>query len=239
MQISKGIKAIAGLACVVGLAACDGAPTTMGFLDPTVMRDDGPPEVRKAVLAESVVITAPDRYCVDAGSRRNEVGAAFVVLAPCAGLKVPGVDWPKTVALITVSATRDSLPAASTADLEAFLTSPDGRRLLTSDGAGTVDILQTASQRGAFFVRVAEARAPVAALEATYWRGFVAAGGRLVSVTVRGYDAEPLDASTGFNLIQNFATRIRTDSQGGTSQAPLEGLSKPTNSFAALFRNRE
>ncbi|WP_224824075.1 hypothetical protein [Cognatishimia sp. MH4019] len=141
MRISKLKRFCAGLTFLAALAACEGGPTALGFLDGTVPGDDGPPAIRETVLAETVRIATPDGYCVDTSSRRNGLGGNFVVLAPCAALKVPGIEWPRTVALITVSATRGALPAASAEELEAFVTSAEGRGLLaTSGGGGRVDL---------------------------------------------------------------------------------------------------
>ena len=163
MRISRLRRFGAGLALIAALAACEGGPTALGFLDGTVPGEDGPPAIRETVLAETVKIAAPNGYCVDARSRRNGLGGNFVVLAPCAALKVPGIEWPRTVALMTVSATRGALPAASAAELEAFVTSEDGRRLLATSGTSAVEVLQTDSRQGAFFVRVTEAEAPISA----------------------------------------------------------------------------
>lgn len=239
MQTSKLKSTIGGIGCLFGLAACDAAPATMGFLDPSVFRGGEAPEVHEVVLSGTVLVSTPDGYCVDDASKRSGRAGNFVVLAPCAGLRVPGIEWPETVAVITVSATRAAIPAVSAEELEAFVTSPEGRSLLSSSADRPVEILQTESQSGAFFMRVVDASDPVQGLEGTYWRGLIAAGGRLVSLSVRGYDAETLSASTGLRMIRNLAAEIRMDSRsltsgtGGVERSPL------TNPFARLFRNRE
>ncbi|MEL7211482.1 MAG: hypothetical protein AAGK92_02400 [Pseudomonadota bacterium] len=239
MRISRLNRLIAGLCLIAGLAACEGGPNALSFLEGTVPDDDGPPAIRETVLAETVKISAPDGYCVDTGSRRNGLGGNFVVLAPCAALKVPGIEWPETVALITVSATRGALPAASAEELEAFVTSEEGRSLLATSTGDAVDVLQTQSSQGAFFVQVSETEAPVTALEATYWRGLIAAGGRLVSLTVRGYEAEPLSAQTGLRVIRDLAASIRRDSRPATVEAQPTPATSRAGPLAVLFPKEE
>ena len=164
MRISRLTHVCTGLALVVGLAACEGPPAGMGFLEGAVPGNDGPPAIRDTVLAETVKITAPSGYCVDTRSRRNGLSGAFVV-----------------------------------------------RNLLATHTDGSVEILQTESSQGAFFVRVAEAEAPVTALEQSYWRGLIAAGGRLVSLSIRGYGWELLlgDGFLGHGLCSKCVTVCR------------------------------
>ena len=239
MRISRLRRVCAGLAFVAGLGACEGPPAGLGFLEGAVSGDDGPPAIRDTILAETVRITAPSGYCVDTRSRRNGLSGAFVVLAPCAGLKVPGIEWPKTVAVMTVSTTRGALPAASAEQLEAFVTSAEGLSLLATHTDGSVEILQTESSQGAFFVRVAEAETPVTALEQIYWRGLIAAGGRLVSLSMRGYDAEPLSAEQGLQMIRGLAADIRAQSTQPVAQTVPTPADERSAPFAGLFRGQE
>ena len=239
MQISEFKRAGLVFGLLTALAACEGGQAGFGFLDGAVPGNDGPPAIRETTLAQTVRISAPSGYCVDTGSRRNGLNGNFVVLAPCAALKVPGIEWPETVAVITVSATRAGLPAASASELEAFVTSPEGRGLLSSKGDATVDVLATDSRQGAFFVRVAEAEAPVAALEPAYWRGLIAAGGRLVSLTVRGYDAEPLGASTGLRMIAALAEDIRNESRVPLAETDAPASDNSEEPIAGLFPKEE
>lgn len=235
MPISRIKRSFAGAVFLAVLAACDTGQTPLTFLDNSEPQDRGATAVREAILAETVKIKAPTGYCIDPTSRRSGLNGHFAVIASCAALDVRGVAWPRTVAVMTVSATRAALPAASVPELERFVTSPEGRSLLSSGGDGAVEILQTESASGAFFVRVAEQNAPVTDLEQTYWRGLVAAGGRLVSLTVRGYDAEPLDAGSGLQLIRTLATDIRTDSASPSNGTATEGQRNLASPLAALF----
>ncbi|WP_224824074.1 hypothetical protein [Cognatishimia sp. MH4019] len=102
-----------------------------------------------------------------------------------------------------------------------------------------MSILQTDSRQGAFFVRVAEAEAPVGALEESYWRGLIAAGGRLVSLTVRGYEAEPLSAQTGLRMIRDLAADIRSDSRSPVVEQQAEPPALRAGALSGLFPKEE
>lgn len=182
-----------------------------------------------AVAGKSIVIGAPQGYCVDRRGSRLTGDTPFVLLASCASL-MPDAELmlPVVPALLTASVARqtDAAPATDAAldQLIRFISSPDGRATLARDGqAGSVRILESRREAGAVVVRMRDQSTDITpGLEQTYWRGFFDLNGRLITISVVGFANWPLSEENGLALLRAFLTRIRKETVAQSATvAPL------------------
>lgn len=204
-----------GLIALVLLAACDSGSGSFGGLG----LFQGAPE--KAVVAgKSVVIAGPPGYCVDTTATRDDATGAFVLLGSCASIANSAVARsPNIPGVLTasVSGTSGSAIANSLDLLESFFTSQSGRAALARDGrAGSVRILQTRRQSGAFYIHVRDtSKNAMAGTSRDYWRGLFDVNGRIVTVSVVGFEGKPMSNAAGLATLDAFAARIRSENAAG------------------------
>lgn len=183
-----------------GLSACAGIG-----LSPS-----SDPVARLAISGGAVTAAGPAGYCVDQSTSRPRNG--FATLAPCATLGGEGALPAITaVALVQVGAAGSASVSGSEPVFADFLSSEDGRALLSRAGdASQISVARATGARGVVTVGFADAAPPpIDGLQSEEWRSFIDVGDRLVTVSVRGLSAQPLSASTGELLLSRFVTALR------------------------------
>lgn len=175
------------LAVLLGLAGC-------------VMPGAGVP-----VLSGAVTLAPPQGYCIEPGSRLEREDTAILIAGRCAG----EVARPAAVLTATVGAEGSGSGVDVTtggAELAAFFRSTAGRKALSRRGrAADVQVLEAVGTPQAFLLRLTD-RAPQrgAGVQAESWRAVLPLNRRLVSLTVTGPAATPLDRAGGQALIRDF-----------------------------------
>ncbi|MDJ1009141.1 MAG: hypothetical protein QNJ13_15100 [Paracoccaceae bacterium] len=198
--ISRTVQA--GLAAAV-LAGC------AGEVDVTRLAPES------VLVAEDVVVAGPPGYCVDPGAVRQSGTAAFVLLGSCASLSGGGLSaMPDAPGVLTVLVSPEGagapLSAASEAQLVRFFESEDGRTALSADGrAESVEILELRADDGQIYVRARDLSGarPLGVAE-DYWRALFDLNGHLVTATVIGFEARPLDAQDGLRTLSALTARL-------------------------------
>ncbi|HHC29174.1 MAG TPA: hypothetical protein ENK80_01215 [Rhodobacterales bacterium] len=173
------------------------------------------PQVR--VMSNSFTISGPRGFCIDPGATRDKAGAAFAVLGSCAVISGnPKDSKPRKPAMLTASVTPTPVPLDSTAldRMAAFFSTPEGRGALArADNAQEVSVIDMAREEGLLVVH-AEDGDRAGDVTPDYWRGIFEAGGKLVTVTVSGFRAAPLDDKTGARLTRDFIASLQKANPG-------------------------
>ena len=187
----------------LGLSAC-AAPVDVSRLAP-----------ESVLLADDVVVAGPPGYCVAPGTVREAEGAAFVVLGSCASLSDGALNAAPAqpgVLTVLVSAPGEGTPlsAASGEELEAFFESDAGRVALSPDGeAETVEVIEAQAGVGQVFVRARDlSGGRPAGIDPEYWRALVDVRGHLVTATLIGFEADPLDPGQGLRTLADLTARL-------------------------------
>lgn len=191
---------------------------------------------RVQVMSGALTIAGPRGFCIDPGATHGAAGEAFVVLGSCAVISGnPHDAKPRKPALLTASVTASGAPLDDGAldRLARFITSDPGRDALArSDQAKTVRVLDITRAPGLLVIHASDGTA-IGDLSGDYWRGIFEIAGQLVSVTVSGYRAAPLDERTGARLARDFVDAIRRANPGtqkGTT-VPLGDAGNKLTSF--------
>lgn len=209
--------------CWLALLVVTGCETTgIGF------PGNGPEKV--VVAGKSVVIAGPPGYCVDSTATRNSASGAFVLLGSCASIsnnaQVPVLGTPGLLTA-SVSGAGGSAISASLDQLEAFFASDAGRAALARDGrAASVKILATRRRGKSFYVHARDTSGSTkGGISQDYWRGLFDVRGRIVTVSVVGFERKPMSNALGLATLDAFATRIRTENaiENGLTPAGLNG----------------
>lgn len=197
------------LPVMVALAGCDLLP-----LPDTGIR-------AMAMYDGSVVARSPEGYCIDSRTSRPETG--FAVMGGCAILSRLMI-MPRVEGLITVQFGAPASAAVEGAerDLVALLRSAQGAALLSASGrpeAVLVEGIETGP--GIVLVRFLDNAPPLAeGLERVEWRAFLDVGGRLTTVTVRGFERAPLDRAAGLALMTEAVSALRA--ANAVTETPAE-----------------
>lgn len=177
-----------------------------------------PPSPSRSVFLASgdIVAVPPVGYCVDMDASQPQNN--FALLAPCASLggdeRVPNVIG---VATVQVGPAESGQIAQDEIALRDFLITDAGNALLSQSGtADDVDILSTQAFGDQVMVHFVDRGAPpVPGLQRQEWRAFRNINGRLVTISVRGLAAEPLQDGPGAGLLKLVIAGV----QPATSQA--------------------
>ena len=193
-----------------------------------------------AVANKAIVIGGPPGYCIDRSASRVRGDSAFVLLASCASItQNPEADAPLAPGLLTASVERRSGNAppteAALAQLQDYVASPAGRAALARDGqTASVEIHGTILSDGVLYIHLTDGSANATpGLDETYWRGFFDLNGRLVTISVVGFESIPMPADSGLATMRAFSDRIRRE----TPALPASVATAPRSTlFSSLFR---
>ncbi|MDP3959937.1 MAG: cation transport ATPase [Pseudorhodobacter sp.] len=167
----------------------------------------------QAVLAGAVTVAAPRGYCVEPTAVLETADTALVLIGRCTG----GAANPRAPAILSaaVSGPGSGLDiATSAAALAGFFGSEPGRAALSRSGsAATVTVLE-AGAVGEVFVISLRDTSPDPTASAESWRAVLALAGRLVTLTVSGTSAAPLDPEAGRALLDRFVAAMQAANRG-------------------------
>jgi hypothetical protein len=208
------------LATLTVLSGCVG--TGGGFALPK----PAPEQIR--VANKEVLIAGPKGFCVDPTETQDKGDSAFVLLGSCAAIaNSRSKPHPKVPAILTATVSRktanppitNSMPA-----LTVFFTTKAGRAALSRDGnADTVEVVKTLDRDGVFYIRARDSSSDTLAGAADeYWRALFDVNGRIVSASVFGLREHPIPSATGFDVLQGFTNRIRTQNTSGPGKVAAE-----------------
>ncbi|MCK0143983.1 hypothetical protein [Aliiroseovarius sp. F20344] len=181
---------------------------------------------KRTVMSGAVTIAAPEGYCVDVSSLRDQAAGAFVPFGACAALtRNPADPSPKKPAFLVSSVSPIPKGVASSVDeteplmaqARAFLESASGRAALSRSGkADTVEVLdlKTASGVVKVLTRDSSPNRPKT-LSDTTWRAFLPLGDKLVVASVTGFTDHPIDRRNGLSQLNGFVDAIAAANPSG------------------------
>lgn len=202
------------------LSGCTG--TGGGFALPK----SAPEQIR--VANQEVLIAGPKGFCVDPTETRDTGDSAFVLLGSCAAIaNSRNKPHPKVPAILTATVSRKSTNPPITSSMPAltdFFTTKAGRAALSRDGnADTVEVVKTLDRDGVFYIRARDSSSDTLAGAADeYWRALFDVNGRIVSASVFGLRENPIPSEKGFDVLQGFTKRIRTQNTAEPDQVAVE-----------------
>ena len=167
----------------------------------------------QAVLAGAVTVAAPRGYCVEPAAVLETADSALVLIGRCTG----GAANPRAPAILSAAVSRPGSGldiAASGEALAGFFGSEPGRAALSRSGsAATVTVLETVVVGEAFVIALRDTSPdPTASPES--WRAVLVLAGRLVTLTVTGTAAAPLDPEAGRALLDRFIAAMQAANRG-------------------------
>lgn len=178
---------------------------------------------RVSVADDSVVVAGPPGYCVDRTAMRETAQGAFVLLGSCASLSGDAQrPAPRVPGVLTVSVSGQPGDGAALdapfPRLDSFLRSERGRRALSRGGdPSTVEILEIRQVPDALLIHARDSAASeIAGIEDEYWRALLDVNGRMVTVSVTGFEARPMSPDAGRATLEALAERIFRENAGPT-----------------------
>ena len=190
MPTSEPLRAPAlALAGLLALAACD--PATMSGAGAT------PTRAKLNVAGRAVTIAPPPGFCIDPESVTSGADGAFVLMSDCrllAGNTGDGKRPPAGAAMTASVSTggfagEGDTAAGSLEELQEFAATREGRAVLGRSGQPErVRIVNTQLSGGVLYVLVEDRGAqPIAGIERQFWRAFLEVNGRLVALSMLGF----------------------------------------------------
>ena len=213
--INAGMRGAVRVAAAATLVLAAAAAAEARRFEPG---DAGPPALptRISVLDRSVVIAAPEGWCIDTGASANGGTVAFVLLASCRALSGnPADPGPARPGLLTASiGTREAAALPTPGELDRYFASPRGRATLSRQGdQAAVTPGPSYALEGAFYIHAREDDADPTT-GAHSWRAIFAVNSRLVTVTLRDLPGQPISDDEAFATVEGFAERIIAASRG-------------------------
>ena len=193
----------------LSLAGCNiAAPSFPGL-------SGGTPVQRLAILGGDLTAVGPRGYCVDAGASRPGDGLALI--AACSTLAGEGaLPWRNAVIVVQAGPEGSATVTGSETDLRALVATEAGRALLSGTGqAGAITIRRADSAAGLVTVIYTDTGpGPVPGTQSTEWRAFIDLRGRLVTISLRGLAATPLDDNAGLSLLRDAVSALQSANPG-------------------------
>ncbi|MFT4715767.1 MAG: hypothetical protein ACI861_001056 [Paracoccaceae bacterium] len=213
------VKTISLLLCVASVSAC--GSSRLG----TVSRAPAPKNSIE-VSGQTLNVKGPPGFCIDRETSQFSPDLAFVLLGNCRVVSPSAfAASPKVKALLTASISGTNNGASISGSLESidnFFRSETGRTALSRDAdPATVDVLETFQQDQTFFIRAtdrSEGVVPDAAQD--YWRAYFDVNDQIVSVSVIGFQTDPITPEIGLSTVREFAGLIK--SQNGIPTEPIQ-----------------
>jgi hypothetical protein len=216
MPTSDRLGAPALAALLIALAACDPATMAGASASPTRARLD--------VAGRAVTIAPPPGFCIDPESVTSGADGAFVLMSDCglmgtAAAKRPAVGAAMTASISTGGfAGEGDTAAGSLEELAEFAGTREGRAVLGRSGQPErVRILDTQLSGGVLYVLVEDRGAqPIAGIERRFWRAFLEVNGRLVALSVLGFQGAGPDPQEALNQLAALARATQAANAGAT-----------------------
>ena len=183
------------------------------------------------MTSDRVILRGPQGFCIDPESSTHRPSQAFIVFGNCAAIagdeELPQ-PFVNAVAVATVLPSRRDVPSIASSELELaeFFQTDDGRRVLSAtDDAATVEVLDSFTRNGAFFIHARDkSGAQLAGTDDTFWRGYFDVKKSLVAVSVLGLSKTPLSSSDGLQTLYDFGNAIR---EGQEAETPTPKSTNP------------
>lgn len=154
-----------------------------------------------AVLDGDARIRAPKSYCVDTKSAKSVDDTAVVLIGRCR------TSGGVAAALVTVTVGRSAsagVMLASTEALRSFMSSPNGRRVLSRSGrAEDVEVLESGVLDDRLMLHLKDR------IAGDYWRAIIGVNGRLVTISASGAEGILLTPDQGRRLVEQTVTAVR------------------------------
>lgn len=214
------LRRLISVGAFIGLAGC--ADGVGGFSMPSFpalpaifgTTPDVAPTPKLALFSGDVTAVGPKNYCVDPIASKPAQG--FAIFAPCVTL---GVDdaMPAVSAIVTlqVGSADSATVTDDPAGLAAVLTSDRGPVILARGGDAETVVVQSVQSKPdrvtVYFTD--EAPAFIEGAQEAEWRSFVDIADRLITVSVRGFDAAPLSEPVGAGLLEQATDAILAENK--------------------------
>lgn len=210
--LGRCLRGLFGGAILLALAGCEELGGLEGLGLPT------PVQSGVSVSRDQVKILGPRGFCVYPSATRDRNGQSFVLLGNCAAIfRSPDAAQPdiRAVLTATVRETGTLRVATQGSVLADLLRSETGRGLLSRTGdPETVEVLDSFQHGEILFVHASDSSAGYAPeMTPAYWRAFFDLKGRIVSVAVLGFEADPISTEVGQRTVRDFAELIRRSNQ--------------------------
>lgn len=187
-----------------------------GTVRASISRPEAPRGAQSSVsvLDDTVVIPAPDGYCIDPLASIATDFRAFVLMVACGA--VSGADELaayEAAGFLTASVDGSGGGRfSSVKELQDFLGSPKGIAALSRSGDPSSLTLGHSYERGgAYFLQTREAGG-TGPMGARSWRAVFQINGRMITATLRELDGEPIRTRDGFRTVERLVERIREES---------------------------
>jgi hypothetical protein len=226
------IKTIIGLLLAASLTAC--GSSRLGKVTRSA------PAQRSAIEigGKKVTIKGPPGFCIDNQISQFSDDLAFILLGNCRVISPSAFGpSPKVKALLTASisgsggdpdAGSGSI-AGSLNSLDQFFRSETGRTALSrASDPGTVQVLETFQQDNTFFLRARDTSPGIVpGASDDYWRAYFDLQDQIVSVSVIGFQSDPISPDTGLATLREFARLIKDQNGVATTLVQTTTIEEP------------
>ena len=168
------------------------------------------------MLDDSVVISAPNGYCIDPLASLSGQSAAFVLMASCRAVTGDSsAALPVVHGLLTASIDGQPGSFPSEESLARFFASPNGRAALSRSGdPAAMELGAVFTREGVLYLHASETGSDPA-LGGQSWRAVFEVNGRMVTATLRDFAGHPIAQAEGFRTVEHLVERIVSASAVG------------------------
>ena len=185
-----------------------------------------PPNSRAIIPKKNIVIQAPEGFCLDETVSDTSSKSTFLLFGNCAAISQSNsVTQSKVYAVLTAAILNEkskNIPFDKK-ELDSFLRSENGRSTLSFTGnSADIIVLDSFKMDDAYFVLVQNTGERKSNAISKYsWRAYLEISGYLISLSIIGFNQNPMKHNESLEIIRHFVNEIRTNNGFNSTNVPI------------------
>ena len=185
-----------------------------------------PPNSRAIISKKNIVIQAPEGFCLDETVSDTSSKSTFLLFGNCAAISQSNsVTQSKVYAVLTAAILNEKSENSpfDKKKLDSFLRSENGKSTLSFSGNSTdINVLDSFKMDEAYFVLVQNiGERKSNAISEYSWRAYLEISGYIISLSIIGFNQNPMKHNESLEIIRHFVNEIRTNNGFSSTNVPI------------------
>ena len=185
-----------------------------------------PPDSRAIIPNKNIIIQAPDGFCLDETVSDTSSKSTFLLFGNCAAISQSNsVTQSKVYAVLTAAISKEKSKNGqfNEKQLDDYLRSENGKSTLSFSGnSQDIKVLDSFKMDDSYFVLVQNiGKRKSNALSSHSWRAYLEISGYLISLSIIGFNQNPMKHDESLEIIRHFVNEIRTNNGFKPTSVPI------------------
>jgi len=185
-----------------------------------------PPNSRAIIKNKNIVIQGPEGFCLDETISNLSSNSTFLLFGNCAAISQSNsVTQSEVHAVLTTAISKDKSKNRpfNREWLDSYLRSEDGKSNLSSNrNSEDIEVLDSFKMDEAYFVLIQNnGERKSEAISKYSWRAYLEVSGYLISLSIIGFNQNPMKHNESLEIMRHFVNEIRTNNGLKRTSVPI------------------